>query len=181
MSLRVRDWRRDVLEVMIASNAAVTSIAEDRILIASLIEAGRILSSSARQDILYLVSIGTQDEPPPTGFRSVRRRLRLVFDDALALQSGAPVRADIEALIDFAREIDLSKGQLLVHCYAGVSRSAAAAVIILAASLGPGNEPAIADFLARRYPHCRPNRLMLKLADEALGSEASLERVFYAA
>ena len=103
-------------------------IADDRILITSRSEAGRILSSRVeRQGIAYVVSIGTKDEALPSGFRNVERRVRLVFDDEVTSQLGGPARHDVESLVRFARGVDLSQGRLLVHCQAGISRSAAAA------------------------------------------------------
>ena len=155
------------------------TIADDRILITSRTEAGRILSSpSKREGIKYLISIGTGTELPPAGFRNVQRRLRLLFEDELTPELGGPTHHDVHGLILFARRIELSSGRLLVHCQAGVSRSAAAAVIVLATTLGPGYEGDIAAFLRRVYPHCRPNRLMLKLADEILKTDGLLERVW---
>ena len=157
-------------------------IADDRILITGRSEAGRILSSSSEtQSIAYVVSIGAVTETPPAGFRNVRHRLRLVFEDAVAKQLGGPARHDVESLVAFAREIDLSKGRLLVHCQAGVSRSAAAASIILATTLGSGHETEIAEFLGRLFPHCRPNRLMLALAGEVLNTGDALEKAWRSA
>lgn len=58
---------------------------------------------------------------------------------------------------------------MLVHCWAGVSRSTAAAYVILCDRLGPGRELEIARALRWRAPHACPNSLMVRLADEALG------------
>jgi predicted protein tyrosine phosphatase len=150
-------------------------IADDRIIIASRTAAARILASpTRRQGILYLISIGTASEPPPAGLRNVSRRLRLLFEDECNPGPFGPTEQDVRLLINFARGVDLSAGRLLVHCQAGISRSAAAAAIVLAAVVGPGAEVAAADLLHRLYPACRPNRLMLQLAGQVLGTGAAL-------
>ncbi len=51
---------------------------------------------------------------------------------------------------------------MLVHCWAGVSRSMAAAYILLCDRLGPGTEARDrAGHRARRAPHAYPNPLMV--------------------
>lgn len=58
---------------------------------------------------------------------------------------------------------------MLVHCWAGVSRSMAATFIVLCDRLGPGRELQIARALRRRAPHADPNRLFVRFADKLLG------------
>ena len=60
---------------------------------------------------------------------------------------------------------------MLVHCWAGVSRSMAAAYILLCDRAGPGYELEIARALRARASHASPNTLMVRLADEALTRE----------
>jgi len=157
----------------------VLSVADNQIVITGRTGAGRILSSpTKRQGFVYLVSIGSLEEPPPAGFRNVQRRLRLLFEDELTQQLGGASREHVEALVDFGREVDFSKGRLLVHCQAGISRSSAAAVIILATTLGAGEAMHIAAHLRRLYPQCRPNRLMLQLADDVLSTGGVLQQAW---
>jgi predicted protein tyrosine phosphatase len=56
---------------------------------------------------------------------------------------------------------------MLIHCWAGISRSSAAAYMI-ACDRNPGHEDAIADELRRRAPSVTPNRLMVAIADGLL-------------
>jgi predicted protein tyrosine phosphatase len=58
---------------------------------------------------------------------------------------------------------------LLVHCWAGISRSTAAAYILLCEKLGPGSEFEVARALRERAPHASPNRLIVQLGDEVMG------------
>lgn len=110
------------------------------------------------------------DDVPPLANIDPQRHLRLNFSDVVEtrLKWVAPSRDDIERLISFVRAWD-RRAPMVVHCYAGVSRSAAAALIALVA-LNPGvNEPAAVGALVAASPVAAPNRLMIALADDILG------------
>ena len=81
-------------------------------------------------------------------------------------------RDHIRVLIDFARQWDPDSGDLLVHCYAGVSRSTAAALV--AHHLRTGDPEASAWELRRAAPHAFPKRWIVALADEELGLGGTL-------
>jgi predicted protein tyrosine phosphatase len=149
----------------------------DAVVVAGRTEAGKILCSPRRcRAFTYLVSIGGPAEREPAGFANIARRIRLVFEDSLSQAEGGPSLEDIDRLLRFARTVDLSRGKVLVHCQAGISRSSAAAVIILAAGLGPGREAEAVEHVRRAHPHIRPNLRMLELADVLMGAEGRLVR-----
>ena len=58
---------------------------------------------------------------------------------------------------------------ILVHCNRGVSRSTAAAYIVLCKAAGPGKEVEIAKMLRRAAPFADPCPLLVSYADEILG------------
>ena len=58
---------------------------------------------------------------------------------------------------------------MLVHCWAGVSRSMASAFTILCDRLGPGSEIEIAQAIRGRAPACPSQPLLVRHADDALG------------
>ena len=137
--------------------------------------AGEILCSPARcADFAYLISIGGPAEREVAGFQNVRVRLRLTFEDASSQADGGASREDVERLIHFARQIDFTKGRLLVHCQAGISRSSAAAVIALAVLGGPGRERDAVAHVRRVHPAARPNIRMIELADAILEADGAL-------
>jgi predicted protein tyrosine phosphatase len=107
--------------------------------------------------------------PPQSGFEP-DRHLRIALDDVSDawLSACPPSAAQVQNLIDFGRGWT-AEAPLLVHCWAGVSRSTAAAYILLCDKLGPGVEFDIARALRSRAPHACPNTLMVQLADDALG------------
>jgi predicted protein tyrosine phosphatase len=145
------------------------------VMIAGRTTAGEILCSPARcADFAYLISIGGPAEREVAGFRNVGSRLRLIFEDASSEADGGASREDVERLIHFARQIDFTKGRLLVHCQAGISRSSAAAVIALAVLGGPGRERDAVSHVRRVHPAARPNLRMIELADTILQTNGAL-------
>lgn len=75
----------------------------------------------------------------------------------------------------FARRF--ASGRLLVQCEAGVSRSGAFGIAILADRLGPGHESEALEASLARAPEIIPNLLIVRLADEALGRGGALAAV----
>jgi predicted protein tyrosine phosphatase len=103
------------------------------------------------------------------------RHLRLSVHDIIEPAEGsvAPDSSHIADLISFAKSWDRTS-PLLVHCWAGVSRSTAAAYIVLCDLHGPGHEARIAGALRFHAPHAQPNRLMIRHADLLLGREGRM-------
>jgi predicted protein tyrosine phosphatase len=104
-----------------------------------------------------------------------QRHLRLsVHDIAEAVEgSVAPDRSHIEDLLAFARSWDRT-APFLVHCWAGISRSTAAAYILMCDLHGPGHEDKIGQALRLRAPHAQPNRLMIHHADAVMGRDGRM-------
>jgi predicted protein tyrosine phosphatase len=110
------------------------------------------------------------------GFRNVtpaiiesNRHHHLNFDDIVEVISGyvAPSERHVGSIIDLATELT-DADRILIHCQAGISRSSAAALIMLAVR-NPGHERAIAARLRREGPWFAPNRLMVDIADRLIG------------
>ena len=110
----------------------------------------------------------------PAGIET-ERHLRLGVNDVSEAEAAdvPPSELHVAQLIAFAREWK-AEAPLLVHCWAGISRSMAAAYIMLCDRLGPGAETEIAQALRFRAPHAYPNSLMVSLADRALGREGRM-------
>ncbi len=137
--------------------------------------AGKILCSPAQcSRFRYVISIGVPPDRPPAGWRKANRRLRLEFEDSVAEADGGPSEADVARVIQFAEQIRATPGGVLVHCQAGISRSSAAAAIVLAVLLGPGREVEALRRVYKSQPAARPNARMLELADIALGRSGAL-------
>jgi predicted protein tyrosine phosphatase len=106
------------------------------------------------------------DTPPSIG---PDRHLRLAMNDICEPQPGLvlPCESHVSDLVKFALDWD-RKAPLLIHCWAGISRSTAAAFITLCALNPRVDELALARALRRASPTAYPNRLLVALADEAL-------------
>lgn len=105
-------------------------------------------------------------------------QLVLRFEDVDEWTEGVAVAdpAHVEAALDFGR--DHRSGTLLVHCKAGVARSTALALAIIADRMGPGMErEAVAALLSGR-PQAIPNLLVLEFADAALGRRGALQEAW---
>jgi predicted protein tyrosine phosphatase len=100
------------------------------------------------------------------------RRLDLYFDDVID-DPGAARPPDIDALFDFAQSwlpvarSDPASASIIIHCQAGVSRSAATSLLPLAFYFG--NYHAAITHLFRTHPHVIPNVLICQLISERLG------------
>jgi predicted protein tyrosine phosphatase len=95
--------------------------------------------------------------------------LILSMDDITVPMDGYTLPCDehVSALIAFVRSWDRAK-PLVVHCYAGISRSTAGAYVA-ACALNPGrDEWVIARELRRVSPTATPNGRLVALADRML-------------
>jgi len=109
----------------------------------------------------------------PAGVEAARHLRLSVNDVSDALASDLPPSEyHIAQLLEFGRGWN-ADAPMLVHCWAGVSRSMAAAYTLLCDRF-PGAEHDIARALRYRAPHAWPNALMVQLADSALRREGRM-------
>ncbi|WP_374634883.1 tyrosine phosphatase family protein [Ferrovibrio sp.] len=95
----------------------------------------------------------------------------IVQPEALRL---APSRADVEALLQTCESVlDAAPDHVLVHCWAGISRSTATASMLLALR-NPGREDEVFAALSVIRPQAWPNTLMISHADDILGRRGAL-------
>jgi predicted protein tyrosine phosphatase len=103
--------------------------------------------------------------------------LRVQVDDIVEQIDGfvAPSDSHVEQVLNFVRGWD-RRAPLVVHCYAGISRSTASA-FAAACMLNPHrDEIAIARQIRAASPIAAPNRLIVGLADKALGRDGRMLR-----
>jgi predicted protein tyrosine phosphatase len=98
------------------------------------------------------------------------RHLRLLMDDIERPSPGmiAPTALMIEDLLAFAETWD-ARDPMVLHCFAGISRSTAAAFTLACARNPAADEGAIALALRASAPHAMPNRRIVAFADDILG------------
>jgi predicted protein tyrosine phosphatase len=124
--------------------------------------------------VTHILSILDPGWPEPEAFGAFdpHRRLELRFHDVIEAEPGyvAPESLDVEQLLSFGRNLTEARGKhLLVHCHAGVSRSTAAATLILAQARP--NRPAeeALQAVVRQRPRAWPNLRILEIGDALLG------------
>ena len=105
----------------------------------------------------------------PAGFDPTRH-LRLGVHDVAEPAEGltAPSPDLVRQILDFGRTWDDAAAPLLVHCWAGISRSTATAFVIACERNPQADELSIALAMRRASPHAFPNRGIVALADAIL-------------
>jgi predicted protein tyrosine phosphatase len=103
------------------------------------------------------------------------RHLRLGVHDIETPQPGfvAPDAAMVERIFDFAMRWN-ETSPLVVHCWAGISRSTATAFAIACERNPHADEFAIAQAMRRASPTALPNRRIVALADDILGRQGRM-------
>lgn len=137
------------------------------------------LGEHAAAGVTHVLSILGPTVPDPPGFAAFapHRRLTLRFNDVIELRPDqiAPTRDDVERLLAFGREVgEAPQAHLLVHCRAGVSRSTAAAALILMQANPGWPASAALDAVAALRPRAWPNLLMLEIGDALLGRNGEI-------
>ena len=79
-----------------------------------------------------------------------------------------PSAAHVAAFIDFVQAWDRSR-PMVIHCWAGISRSTAGAFIAACVMDPERPERDIADEIRRRSPSATPNLRLVRFADDHLG------------
>jgi predicted protein tyrosine phosphatase len=99
-----------------------------------------------------------------------QNHLILSMDDIIEDLEGyeAPAQTHVAQLLDFVGGWDRA-APLVVHCYAGISRSTAGAYVTACALNPARDESQIARAIRAASPTAMPNARIVALADEALG------------
>lgn len=123
-------------------------------------------------------------DTPHRGFDGIApaQHLKLTFHDVIEQTPGfvPPRFEDVERMVSFIEAWDRS-GPLLIHCWAGISRSTAGAFIASCLFDRDRSEHDLAMALREASPSATPNRLMVSHADRLLGRKgrmvAAIERI----
>jgi len=84
-----------------------------------------------------------------------------------------PDEVHVRRLLDFVRDWDRAE-PLVIHCYAGISRSTAAGFIAACALRPDRDEAEIARELRAASPSATPNRRLVAVADALLGRDGRM-------
>lgn len=138
-----------------------------RLHICSLALIAETVAKTGARTLVTLLSPGT-DVERPVGIRP-ERHLYLAVSDIVEPTPGQvlPEATHLEDLLGFVHAWDRAE-PMVIHCFAGVSRSTAAAYIAACALSPKRDEFVVARSLRAASPTATPNARLVALADSAL-------------
>lgn len=138
------------------------------LIVCGLAEMPGLIAARAPSHVITLLDaasmIATPDGVTP------ERHLKLSVNDIAEPMDGLILPSEdlVRKLLDFSQTWD-ERAPMIVHCWAGISRSSASA-FVLACDRNPSvDERAIALTMRQAAKHAYPNRRIVALADDVLG------------
>jgi len=138
-----------------------------RIHVCPLARIDETVAATGARSLVTLLNPGTPVERPAA--IAAERHLYIAVGDIVEAQFDhvLPAERHVSELLAFVQTWDRAE-PLLIHCYAGVSRSTAAAFITACALRRERDEGEIARALRAASPTAAPNTLLVALADATL-------------
>jgi predicted protein tyrosine phosphatase len=140
----------------------------------------------SHQAITHLLSLEDPGTPQdtPDWFKGVHWQFHFhdleSVSDAFMMGGTIVTRDQVAQLLRCGEECRNASRQgrvhLLVHCFAGASRSTAACFALAAQALGPGRAQEALDYVVSIRPEAFPNLLVVRYADKLLGRGGELLR-----
>ena len=131
-----------------------------------------------KHSVSHVVTLlGPETDPPVPFGIGQERHLKLCFHDIVEEMQGhtPPCATDAQKLISFFAAWKREQ-PMLIHCWAGISRSTAAAYTALCQLRPEADEEELAWELRAASSSATPNRLIVSLADQALGRDGRMVR-----
>jgi predicted protein tyrosine phosphatase len=139
------------------------------------------LDEHCTRGVTHIISILDPEWPTPTAFDNfgIHRRLDLRFHDIIDVMEGArvPGADEVGQILSFGRDMltaERVQPHLLIHCQMGVSRSTAAAALLLAQAHPEFSGVDIVDHVVRQRPQAWPNLRIVEIGDNKLGRNGEL-------
>ena len=138
------------------------------LIVCGLAEVPAIIAARAPSHMITLLDAASMIETP-AGLPPAHH-LRLSVNDIAQPTEGLilPSADLVHQLLAFGRAWDAS-APMIVHCWAGISRSSASAFILACDRNPDADERLIAMRMRRAAKHAYPNRKIIALADDILG------------
>ena len=138
-----------------------------RLHVCSLALIGETVAATGARSLVTLLSPGTPVARPEA--IAPERHIYIAVSDIIAPAPGQTLadHAHLGDLLAFVRAWDRAE-PMVIHCFAGVSRSTAAAFIVASALKPERDEFDIARALRAASPTATPNARLIALADAAL-------------
>ena len=141
--------------------------------VCSLSRLNETVERTGARHLVTLINAGTP-VPRPAAIAE-RDHLFLGFNDIVEPIEGMtpPAEAHVGELLDYVRAWE-RQAPLVIHCFAGISRSTAAAYITACALKPERDEAEIANALRAVSPSATPNARLVMFADHLLGREGRM-------
>jgi predicted protein tyrosine phosphatase len=137
----------------------------------------------------YLISVIDPGYAPETP-KSVENHLKLGFDDIVKISTDnhifrlnteeipqlPPNKSHIDSIMEFTNNWDV-KEDIVIHCWCGVSRSMATATYLLCKKNFKNIDRNV-KYIRSIAPHANPNKLLIKLFEENLGTEGKIAKSY---
>jgi predicted protein tyrosine phosphatase len=144
----------------------------------------RLVDDYRGEGVTHLLSLEDPGTPKgtPAWFKGIHRQHHFhdveSVQEAESLNAVPPTEAQVALILAFGEECLKSIGKspvhLLVHCFAGASRSPAACYVLAARALGRGHAAEALQLVLKLQPEAFPNALIVRHADKLLGFEGEL-------
>ena len=145
-----------------------------RLHVCSLARLRETACATGARSLMTLLSPGGVSALRPPEIAAARHLVVGVSDIVVAKDGFTqPEERHIEEILAFFRAWD-RQAPLLIHCYAGVSRSTAAAFTGICALAPDRDESEIAQAIRSASPTATPNPRLVALADAALGRQGRM-------
>ncbi len=141
--------------------------------VCSLSKLSRTVSETGAKSLVTLIN-AEMAVPTPEGIPS-DRHLFLAFNDIVDPVAGLvpPGQEHVEDFITFIRAWD-RKDPMVIHCWAGISRSTAGAYVAACALNPAADEYRLAALLRENSPSATPNARIVSMGDKLLGREGRM-------
>lgn len=138
------------------------------LIVCGLSEAAKVIAERRPSHMVSLLDPSSMISTP-LGIHP-ERHLKIGVNDISIPTEGLipPTEAVVLDLLEFSRAWD-EASPMLVHCWAGISRSTAAAFVIACDKSPQADEMAIAQAMRQASRHASPNRRIVTLADDIMG------------
>ena len=150
------------------SDSTKTRATEDQVYVCPLSAVPSIVADCNASHLVTCLQNEIVVDTPPCIKPDFHLRLHVHDISEPLLGYAAPGEDHVRQIIKFAH-IWGGRGPMVIHCWAGISRSTAAALITLYTLNPDVPEDVVARQMREASPTAYPNRLMIRLADDALG------------
>ncbi|RYF89881.1 MAG: hypothetical protein EON95_17975 [Caulobacteraceae bacterium] len=143
------------------------------IIVSPLRDAPTVIKWKKPSHVITLLEEGLMSQAPRALYPD--RHLKLTVHDIWQQTAGEtlPDEGLVRKVLDFAATWD-GRDPMLIHCWAGVSRSTASAFIVACSRNPDADEAVIAQALRKASVGATPNPLIVRLADEVMGRDGRM-------